>query len=156
MKQTLNLSWEYDGQQFTKDVEVGQSVRIGRLDDCDIVIPENRVSRRHAQITGRMDNERAIFELKNLSETNLIFFQSPDEQPPLIFEQSVELPDKSRFILGKVLITAKVPVQSTPDVKISSKLNMVRCSNCREIVDGSLKDCPWCGTTLAFSGTIMS
>jgi pSer/pThr/pTyr-binding forkhead associated (FHA) protein len=55
------------GDQVEKSVEISKEVTvIGRRSDCDIVLPSNTVSRRHAQI--RKEGDRAL--LSDLGSTN--------------------------------------------------------------------------------------
>ena len=153
-QQHLKLKWEFEGNQQTREVQAGQSLVIGRLPECDVVIPEQKVSRRHAQITGRQQGGRLVFELKNLSQTNTVFFSAPADLAPLDFDQTVIIPDGCHFLIGSVMISASLPQPQTPQPdNLSIKMPKVRCANCRELVDANLKDCPWCGTTLAFGGT---
>lgn len=155
-QQALQLAWEFDGKFFTREVEIGQSIIIGRLPECDIVISQEQISRRHAQITGRLQAGQGVFELRNLSQTNNIFFSQPDYYPPLAFDQVVTIPDGCQFLVGTVPIAARLPqVQPAQPEQPPARLKMVRCANCRELVDATLKDCPWCGSTLAFGGTMM-
>jgi hypothetical protein len=55
------------GDQVEKSIEISKQLTIiGRHPDCDIVLPSNTVSRRHAQI--RKEGERAL--LSDLGSTN--------------------------------------------------------------------------------------
>ena len=155
-QEVLSLSWLVDGRLQTREVAIGQTVVIGRLPECEVVINDQKVSRRHAQITGRQEGGRDVFELKNLSQTNAIFFAKPANLPALESGRTMLITEGCDFLIGPVSIVARLPqpksVQSTTP---GFKTVKVRCANCRELVDSNLKDCPWCGTTLAFGGTFI-
>src|SRR5579859_7224657 len=141
---------------YSATIKPGETVVIGRLAECDIVIPLPQVSRRHAQIVSREDGKTVSFELKNLSQSINIFFATPSSIPPLSYEQTISLTNDCRFILGNVVLHAKLKqIQIAQLSDLPDSLSQVRCSNCHKVVNARLKDCPWCGTTLAFGGTLI-
>lgn len=154
-QQTLELSWQVEGKPCSLQVKSGETIVIGRLAECDVVIPIPQVSRRHAQITSCDHAHGNVFELKNLSQSTNIFFKAPSTVAPLTFDKTIILTDGCQFILGTVVVQAKltrVVLPEATDQPIDA--NSVRCANCGKVVAANLRDCPWCGTTLAFGGTL--
>ena len=60
-QQALSLLWDADGKPQARQVTIGQTLVIGRLPECEIFINDQKVSRRHAQITGRQEGGRDVF-----------------------------------------------------------------------------------------------
>lgn len=72
MWETIKLAWQIDNQVKTCTIASGQDITIGRQIGADILLPDSRVSREHARISGR-DGQ---FFVTNLSQTNPLYLKS--------------------------------------------------------------------------------
>jgi predicted component of type VI protein secretion system len=130
------LYWAINNKQLAMDLPQAQSVTIGRGDDCDVTIADNTVSRQHARLNTQ------TLELTNLSKTNPLFIvQEHDEPIELTTDASHTLKTGQNFLMGGVHLRL---------IALSEEANMVICWNCGHKLSDTLKDCPWCGITLAF------
>lgn len=134
----LKLQWHIDRQVFEWVLDASDVIIIGRQDDCDVVLPDERISRRHVEITVLSDNKTV---LRNLSSTNDVYFKQPDGLSPLGKDEELTLKAGFIFQLGAI----ELHVFEDDD-----KPKLV-CSNCERIVSTEYIDCPWCGTNLAFA-----
>jgi pSer/pThr/pTyr-binding forkhead associated (FHA) protein len=124
-------------------------VTIGRHPECDIVLDDPRVSHRHALVFAQKSN----FYLRNLSQTNAIYLNYGARQ--LARGECAILKPGHNFQIG--LITLEVTfIKKLPTGTIVELVKpvQVRCARCRQTVDLDLKDCPWCGASLANAVTI--
>ncbi len=62
----VTVEWLSNGHKRKKQIEDGQRVTIGRHPECDIILGDPHVSRRHASIYFR----DGAFHILNLSRTN--------------------------------------------------------------------------------------
>ena len=107
---------------------------------CDLVIPHQTVSREHALLVEKGDG----LTIRNLSSTNSIRVNS---QAELGHGDEASIDDGDMFQLGVVNVLVKF-------TDLESRLKFkIKCTNCGEVVDNDLADCPWCGTSLAFGET---
>ena len=60
------LEWEVDGRAQRYSLRLDARTTLGRSTDCDVVLTEATVSRRHAEIYG----QGGTFYVRNLSRTN--------------------------------------------------------------------------------------
>lgn len=74
----LQLIWQNDAQPQTYSIAGEQPVIIGRRQDCDIVLADKSVSRRHAEVV----TEGGRLHLHNLSQTHVIAISSRREVGP--------------------------------------------------------------------------
>jgi pSer/pThr/pTyr-binding forkhead associated (FHA) protein len=139
--QMINLHWSVENQSQSQTLEVKQEIIIGRNLDCTISIPHQTVSRQHAALIPRSDG----IYLQNLSETNPI---SVSGGVILSAGDEKKLTNNDVFVLGRVNVS--FTVADLP--KVSFK---VKCTGCGKVVETTMTDCPWCGTSLAFGETFI-
>ncbi len=137
----ITLVWSNGQKKVSRGATASQYLVIGRRDDCDIVLDDARVSRRHAIIYF----EDGYFRLHNLSLTNPIVING---RWKLRCDQSVPIRPGDDFQIGDVKITIPVTEESPRSLTWSRHLR-VRCLDCAHLVDYQLRDCPWCGASLA-------
>lgn len=135
------LIWEEHDRRHSHHLEENKPVLIGRHKSCDIQLPFNTVSRRHAVLLLRQGS----ILLRNLSRTNAI---RTEDGRRVTFEETMQLAEGKRFQVGPVTFhILSLPGEDTV-VKI-------RCANCRRVVAYNPHDfCPWCGTALAGGQTV--
>lgn len=145
----MKLRWERDGHAHEETVLGGEPVMIGRDASATIIIASPTVSRQHARIaekggrfvitdatSGRNPitvNERALSGERYLSPGDVIK-------------------------LGDVTLVVTSVQGATPQRGGVSELRrgrLVTCPTCHREVDGSLQDCPWCGTALVNAETVL-
>ncbi|WP_221033167.1 FHA domain-containing protein [Actomonas aquatica] len=59
---------DYDAEAFPRATSLEPVTTIGRFDECDLVLPESEISRRHARIIWDPDTEESWLE--DLNSTN--------------------------------------------------------------------------------------
>lgn len=138
----INLQWNVENQTQTQTFEAEGEITIGRKLECTVSIPHQTVSRQHAALIPR---ENDIL-LRNLSETNPITLSGGRI---LAVGQETPLASGDVFVLGKVNIRFTI---TDLKAKISFK---VKCTGCGKVIESTLTDCPWCGTSLAFGETFI-
>ncbi|NUM48336.1 MAG: FHA domain-containing protein [Anaerolineales bacterium] len=138
----INLQWNVENQTQSQTLKAEGEITIGRKVDCTVSIPHQTVSRQHAALIPR---EQDIL-LRNLSETNPI---SLTGGRVLSAGQETPLENGDVFVLGKVNIRFSI---TELKAKFSFK---VKCTGCGKVVDTTMTDCPWCGTSLAFGETFI-
>ncbi len=137
----LTLQWHAEGRPATYIVTEQRPIIIGRRSDCDVVLAPRTISRQHATIFAY----QGVFYLRNLSQHNPIAINGQ--------QLVADMPLRA----GDVLQLSDVPLQvvaiqepaawAAPQIKI-------RCVSCQNVVDGSARDCPWCGSSLAHGVTV--
>jgi predicted component of type VI protein secretion system len=138
MKEIVLHGQEPD-QAYTVTVPQTRVFIIGRNANCDLVLSDRNVSRRHASISG----QGGVFWLCNLSQTNPIYLQ---DRQKLTYNQQVELTPGLMFRIGSSWFT----VQAGAGVE-----HRVECSGCGRSVDITWQTCKYCGTSLAGAQTII-
>ena len=135
------LVWEEHNHQHMHKLDENKPVLIGRHKECQISLPFNTVSRRHALVLAR---DGVIF-LRNMSRINSI---RTDEGRRLAHDETIRLQDGDRFQIGPVIFRLlSLPAEDT--------ILKIRCTNCRRVVAYNPHDfCPWCGTALAGGQTV--
>ncbi|NJN43825.1 MAG: hypothetical protein HC806_03180 [Anaerolineae bacterium] len=103
--------------------------------------PIKRFPVKHAVLVPREDS----LYLRNLSDTNPI---SISGGVILSVGQEKKLATNDVFVLGNVSVT--ITIADLP--KVSFK---VKCTGCGKVVETTVADCPWCGTSLAFGETFI-
>lgn len=136
----LTLQWFAEGRPASYVVTEQRPIVVGRRADCDIVLTPRTVSRQHATIFAY----QGVFYLRNLSQHNPIYLngQRLAADMPLNPGDVVQLSDVPLQVLA---IQEAQPI-APPQYK-------VRCMSCQNVVDGQLRDCPWCGSSLAHGVT---
>jgi predicted component of type VI protein secretion system len=144
----LTLEWQVNGHAHTFTMTHKEAVVIGRQRDCDVVLADPRVSRRHAMIFFN----NGVFYLRNVSRTNPIHV---NDRAPLSQKEIMPLKTGSFFTLGplEVCVTA-IQKLSRREILERARQLQVKCHGCDRKVSASLKHCPWCGASLAFSSTV--
>lgn len=133
---SVTLRWQIQGQWQLYTVTTDQPCVIGREEgSCQIIINDRSVSRQHASISAK----EATFYLSNISETNIISFNS---QYRLAQNQTTPLKPGDTFRLGAIRMWV-LPSQRPTTLK-------VKCARCTRLVDYHPEGfCPWCGRALA-------
>lgn len=138
----ITLQWSVDHQTQSQTLKAEGDIIIGRKMECTVCIPHQTVSRQHAAL---LPQENGIL-LRNLSETNPITLTGGRL---LTVGQEISLKDGDVFVLGHVNVRVSI---TELKVKLSFK---VRCTGCGKVVETTMTDCPWCGTSLAFGETFI-
>ena len=142
------IEWQVNDTTLRKIVNSMQSVSIGRHPNCDIVLGDPHVSRRHASISF---NDGA-FHLHNKSMTNPILFNN---QWPLNHNLRADLQIGDSFFIGRVRLMIVSPHAAQNGDRQASDSNMkARCPSCSHLMDFGQADCSWCGTSLAEAETV--
>lgn len=139
----IAIEWQADGKTLRKTVNSMQSISIGRHPNCDIVLGDTHVSRRHAAIYF----SEGAFHLHNKSTTNPILF---NEQWPIAHNLKSDLQIGDSFIIGQVKLKVVLPSavhSGTGDIADGNLRS--RCPSCNHLMDYGQADCSWCGTSLA-------
>lgn len=126
----LILVWHHEGERQTKAINSREPLMIGRHPNCDIVLGDPHVSRRHATIFPKNGG----FLLQNLSRTNPIIF---NEQWKLPHGLKAVLEPGDRFELGKVTLQATLPMNQPATLSR-------RCASCGRMLEQELRECPRC------------
>ena len=138
----IRLQWSVDNQVQTQSLKAENEIILGRNQECFVCIPHPTVSRQHALLIPRGEE---VF-LRNLSETNPI---SMSGGRILAVGEEAILSNNDVFVLGRVNVTY---TSTELNAQISFK---VKCTGCGKVVETSMTDCPWCGTSLAFGETFI-
>ncbi|MEM7348860.1 MAG: FHA domain-containing protein [Chloroflexota bacterium] len=136
----LGLHWDDDQSakhHFTLDP--AQTYTIGRGEDCDIVLADKLVSRKHASISVNDGNRMT---LANLSKTNAVHLRDNEK---LSQGETITLTPGLVFRVGSVWFS----------VHNEAGGHIVECPGCHQQVDSSLKNCNLCGMSLAGGLTIV-
>ena len=151
MAHNLKLQWQIDGHNHEQIIPMGGKVVIGRGDTANIVLADPHVSRQHASISGSDGH----FYVCNLSQSNPVFLQETSTTKQLNFQEASVLSTGQVIRIGKIELHVAA-IEAAPEPKPASKeiTLKIRCSQCQRVVDGKHKDCPWCGTALAFGSTV--
>jgi len=120
-----------------------QPLIIGRQGDCDIVLNNTLVSRHHARLFER-DGDLWIH---NLSQTMPIHVYAGHKLPQ---GKATHLKFGDFFKVGYTRIRTQASENDTKrEIPSLIRYDSVRCSGCHHTISASLKDCPWCGLSLA-------
>ena len=137
----LILQWHDNGRPTTYTVTDQRPIVLGRRADCDIVLTARTVSRQHATIFAY----QGIFYVRNVSQHNPVYVngQRLIADLPLNPGDVLQLSD----VPLQVLTIQEAQPWQQPQIK-------VRCVTCQNVVDANLRDCPWCGSSLAHGVTV--
>lgn len=145
----MNLRWELGGHAHDETVLSGEPVTIGRDGSAAIVIPSPTVSRQHARIAEK--GGRFVITDATAGRNPITV-----NQRALAGERYLSPGDVIK--LGAVTVVVTAVQGATPQRSGISALRpgrLVTCSTCHREVDGSLQDCPWCGTALVNAETVL-
>jgi hypothetical protein len=92
----IRLRWEHNGQHYIQRFGLEYPLIIGRSDECDICIPDKRISRTHASIYLKEQQRYLI----NLSETNYVYVEQEGQKFTLHYDQEVALTRDAIFRLS--------------------------------------------------------
>lgn len=146
---TMRIRWDHRGHTHEETIFGGDPVIIGRLSPATILIPDDTVSRQHAQISEK-GNRFVITDLT--AGRNPITIN----QRPLSGERYLSPGDVITLGAVTVVITSVRSAGPQPGaITELTKGRLVNCPTCHREVDGSLQDCPWCGTALVNAVTIL-
>jgi pSer/pThr/pTyr-binding forkhead associated (FHA) protein len=146
---TMKLRWEMNGQVHEETVLGGDPVMIGRDASVTIVIPDKTVSRQHAQIAEK--GGRFVITDATAGHNPVTV-----NQRTLNGERYLSPGDVIKLGDVTVVVTAVQGAQQQPTgISVLRSGRLVTCSNCHREVDGSLQDCPWCGTALVNAETVL-
>jgi pSer/pThr/pTyr-binding forkhead associated (FHA) protein len=146
---TMRMRWELGGQSHEETVLGGEPVTIGRDASAAIVIPSPTVSRQHARIAEK--GGRFVISDVTAGRNPITL-----NQRALSGERHLSPGDVIK--LGDVTVVVTSVQGATPQRTGISELRsgrLVVCSTCHREVDGSLQDCPWCGTALVNAETVL-
>ncbi len=145
-RRTLHLCWTLDG--MTHEEVIGDEVPavIGRDVSATVVIASPTVSRSHVRIAAQ-EGRFVLTDMTNGRNPIAV------NQRPVEGERTLGAGDVIRLGTVTVIVTA---VRSAGGNSASQLMCAhVLCPSCLREVDGSLEDCPWCGTTLVNAHTII-
>ena len=137
------MSFKLSTQDQTYNFHELEPITIGRLETCDVTLDNKTVSRKHAEIFLK-DGE---FYIRNLSQTSSIFVYA---QQILAKGQTTAIKSGYAFKVGSTQIRTQ-GMQSITEEKMSelAQLYKIKCHGCQRKISANLKDCPWCGVSLA-------
>jgi pSer/pThr/pTyr-binding forkhead associated (FHA) protein len=145
----MKMRWDYEGHTHEETVLGGDPVVIGREAPAAILIPSRHVSRQHARIA----EQGGRFVIADITAgRNPITVN----QRALSGERYLSPGDVIK--LGDVTVVVTSVQGPTPQPFGINQLKtgrLVVCTNCHREVDGSLQDCPWCGTALVNAETVL-
>jgi len=157
-KPMLELATRYHAYQIPHH----EVTILGRDLHCHIVFEDETVSRQHAEITYK----DTTFYLRNLSQSNpitkyIIQHLQRDEIVPLQAGQAFRVGSTKiqaqAFVTNHKTQLSKSEQQTLPSqaqADISPAFHHIRCTTCTRSIKATIKDCPWCGTSLANGTTI--
>jgi len=132
------LHWQDIDGPHSLTLTSDKTITIGRNPDCNIVLPDKKVSRIHASVSAQADG----FQLTNISQTNVIHLE---ENQHLTKGQSTTLIPGFVFRIGPIWFAVHAE---------TSGEHVVKCPNCGRKVASSLKNCNHCGFSLAGGLTV--
>jgi len=131
------VEWNVNGTIQRLVLNGQQAVTIGRHPNCDIVLGDPYVSRRHAEIIYKNDT----YYIHNLSRTNPLLF---NERWALAYDVKADLKPGDSFSVGRIVVKLSLP----KSVPVDGKLH-IYCPSCSELFEHGLEKCPWCGAEQA-------
>lgn len=145
----MKLRWELGGHANEETVLGGEPVMIGRDASAAIVIASPTVSRQHARIAEKGGR--------------FVITDATSGRNPITVNQAAlsgerYLSPGDVITLGAVTLVVTSVQGATPQRSGISELRrgrLVNCPTCHREVDGSLQDCPWCGTALVNAETVL-
>ena len=145
----ITLNWLLHDHPHTYTVHSTDEVTLGRLEECEVVLPFATVSRRHALIYA----QDGTFYIRNLSQTNTVRVNDDDR---LAYNEIAPLQAGDVIRLGPVEIKIEGLEKQEDLMAMKNKTLKIRCSNCGQVTDYNPESfCPWCGMSLAGSQTVV-
>lgn len=135
--QTIVLSWHENGQPESKTINLKKPRLIGRHPDCDVVLADQTVSRYHVELS----RQNGRLQLHNKSQAARTVINGRR----LLTGDTALLEDGQTLTLGAIQL----------QVSIIGKGGRVyvRCLNCNRAIPLELKECNYCGYSLAGAET---
>ncbi|WP_414550257.1 FHA domain-containing protein [Anabaena sp. CCY 0017] len=175
---TLTLQWHDTGQDRVQNIYEQQpsknnhTVRIGRDPmQCDIVLSHPTVSGLHVEIF--FHNQQQCFYIRNLRSPNppiidgqqLVQGEMPLHEGSMIYLGQVKL-QVTAVTINNIPPTILIPPQPlnhhhhppTPPAQAQAQgVYGLECPNCHKVspVENLQIGCPWCGTSLAASVSVL-
>ncbi len=148
----IALEWAVNDQTLRKNINTMQSISIGRHPNCDIVLGDPHVSRRHASVYF-VDGS---FHIHNNSQTNPILF---NDMWPISHNLRADLQIGDSITIGRVRMKVVLPQQAPGSNGQTTNGNgnallKHRCPSCSHLMDYGQSNCSWCGTSLADAETV--
>lgn len=145
----MKLHWELGGHAHDETVLGGEPVTIGRDASAAITIASPTVSRQHARIAEK--GGRFVITDATAGRNPVTI-----NQRALSGERYLSPGDVIK--LGEVTLVVTSVQGATSQRSGITELRrgrLVTCPTCHREVDGSLQDCPWCGTALVNAETVL-
>jgi predicted component of type VI protein secretion system len=136
----LKIEWREGDQERAAYATDEAPITIGRNPECDVVLDNPHVSRRHAAIFYR----RGAFHLHNVSDTNPIVYNKRWE---IGHNKNVPIQPGDTFELGGAIFSAYVSHTFEFAEEPAAPIKY-RCAACGNLLDQPEKSCYWCGETL--------
>jgi predicted component of type VI protein secretion system len=139
-----------DGRPVSKNINTMQTISIGRHPNCDIVLGDPHVSRRHASIYFTDGS----FHIHNTSRTNPILF---NDMWPISHNLRADLQIGDAITIGRVRLKVVLPNQVSSHNGHNGNGNgqlKHRCPACSHLMDYGQENCSWCGSSLADAETV--
>jgi predicted component of type VI protein secretion system len=141
----LTLSWQTENQPQSYRMRGEQPITIGSGPDCHIVLVDTTVSPRHVQIYCQNN----VYYLRNLSRTQPV---SVNLDRSLNWSETAPLTSGDTFQVGGATMQVHLGQQKLLEARAGiAPRHYVRCAGCLRNVSLLLRDCPWCGASLAHS-----
>jgi pSer/pThr/pTyr-binding forkhead associated (FHA) protein len=144
---TLHLRWTLQGKTREETATAAAAVTIGRLPENVLQIDHDTVSRTHVEITAR-DGRFVLTDLTNGRNAVNV------NQRVVAGERVLNAGDIIRLGAVTLIVTAVQRPETAGSSRSPGKA-LVVCPNCLREVDGSLEECPWCGTALVNAQTVI-
>lgn len=146
---TMKMRWDLGGHAHEETVLGGEPVTIGRDASAAIVIPSPTVSRQHARIAEK--GGRFVITDATAGRNPITV-----NQRALSGERYLSPGDVIKLGDVTVVVTSvQGATRQTTGITELRKGRLVNCPTCHREVDGSLQDCPWCGTALVNAETVL-
>jgi predicted component of type VI protein secretion system len=135
-KMTLQLSWNINHQAQNYHFSEASAVTIGRKRDCDIVLGDRSVSRRHAELFV----EKEAMRLQNLSQTNVIYVYT---RRKLTVGETATLKAGDTLHLGmkKMRVQIASGLANTPTLQLTTAEATYSLGNNESVIIGRQADC---------------
>lgn len=131
----ITLEWQLSDRPHLQTISGTDVVRIGRTDDCNVVIADASVGLAAALISARGGDIR----LHNASHHTPLTCPGHGELAPGA-DTSLSVGDT--FCVGQVAVRV-LALQRT-----HGHTRRTVCTNCEQVVIGPPSECPWCGVAL--------
>lgn len=137
---TLTLEWTGKGLNQTAVFYEGETYYVGRDSACEIILDDERVSRRQMEIK----ESDGYFYIKNIGRGG----------PIVAHNQAMANNQRARLAKDAIIEIANQFRIRVVDLKATDALKIVICPSCQRRVDQATNDCRWCGQNLAGAPTL--